>query len=100
MSSELCAGLQFCIIYRSRNNSNVDRDETIAMLAGLVMSAGKGHKVDLNNPDLAICVEIIKVNVQQYAHTIIIGENDSSVFHKTPVLHQVHASLNNDIMNN
>ena len=65
MSSEHCAGLQFCIIYRSRNNSNVDRDETIAMLAGLVMSAGKGHKVDLNNPDLAICVEIIKVNVKQ-----------------------------------
>ena len=80
MLSELCAGLQFCIIYRSRNNSNVDRDETIAMLAGLVMSAGKGHKVDLNNPDLAICVEIIKVNVNQYAHTII-GQNVSSGFH-------------------
>lgn len=48
----------------------MDRDETIAMLAGLVMSAGKGHKVDLSNPDLAICVEIIKVNVQQYANTI------------------------------
>ena len=79
-SSEHCAGLQFCIIYRSRNNSNVERDETIAMLAGLVMSAGKGHKVDLNNPDLAICVEIIKVNVQHYAHTII-GQNDSSGFH-------------------
>jgi len=24
------------------------------------MGAGKGHTVDLNNPDLAICVEIIK----------------------------------------
>ena len=70
----------------------MDRDETIAMLADLVMSAGKGHKVDLNNPDLAICVEIIKVNVQQYAHTII-GQNDSRVFHKTPVLHQVHTSF-------
>ena len=100
MSPELCAGLQFCIIYRSRNNSNVDRDETIAMLAGLVMSAGKGHKVDLNNPDLAICVEIIKVNIQHHADTIFIGQNDSSVFHKTPVLYQVHASLNNDIINN
>ena len=100
-SSEHCAGLQFCIIYRSRNNSNVDRDETIAMLAGLVMSAGKGHKVDLNNPDLAICVEIIKVNIQHYADTIFIGQNDSSVFHKTPVLYQVYASLiNNDIFNN
>ena len=57
----------------------MERDETIAMLAGLVMSAGKGHKVDLNNPDLAICVEIIKVNVQQYAHTII-GQNYCSVY--------------------
>ena len=73
----------------------MDRDETIAVLAGLVISAGKGHKVDLNNPDLAVCVEIIKVNVQQYAHTIIIiGQNDSSGFRETPILHQVHASLN------
>ena len=74
----------------------MDRDETIAVLAGLVISAGKGHKVDLNSPDLAVCVEIIKVNVQQYVHSIIIiiGQNDSSGFRKTPVLHQVHASLN------
>jgi len=27
----------------------------------MVMNAGKGHTVNLNKPDLAICVEIIKV---------------------------------------
>ena len=52
---------QFCVIYKSRNNSSIHRDDIIALLAGIVMGAGKGHTVDLNNPDLAICVEIIKV---------------------------------------
>ena len=37
------------------------RDDTIAMLAGIVLNAGKGHTVELNKPDLAICVEIVKV---------------------------------------
>ena len=53
--------LQFCVMYKSRNNSNIQRDNTIAKLAAMVMNADKGHTVNLNNPDLAICVEIIKV---------------------------------------
>ncbi|XP_078376011.1 THUMP domain-containing protein 1-like [Oculina patagonica] len=50
----------FCVMYKSRNNSSMHRDDTIAALAAMVMNAGKGHTVNLNNPDLAICVEIIK----------------------------------------
>lgn len=50
----------FCVMYKSRNNSNIQRDNTIAKLAAMVMNADKGHTVNLNNPDLAICVEIIK----------------------------------------
>ncbi|KAJ7384097.1 THUMP domain-containing protein 1 [Desmophyllum pertusum] len=50
----------FCVIYKSRNNSSITRDDAIATLAGIVMNAGKGHTVNLSKPDLAICVEIIK----------------------------------------
>lgn len=48
-------------MYKSRNNSSIHRDDTISALASIVMNAGKGHTVNLNNPDLAICVEIMKV---------------------------------------
>lgn len=50
-------------MYKSRNNSSIQRDDTIAALAAMVMNAGRGHTVNLNNPDLAICVEIIKVRL-------------------------------------
>ena len=48
-------------MFKSRNNGTVQRDETIAMLASIVENSGKGHTVNLSKPDLAICVEIIKV---------------------------------------
>ncbi|XP_068715477.1 THUMP domain-containing protein 1-like [Montipora foliosa] len=51
---------KFCVMYKSRNNGTIDKSDTIAMLASIVENAGKGHTVDLNRPDLAICVEIIK----------------------------------------
>ena len=57
----LLDNLQFCVIYKCRNNNSMHRDDTIAMLAGIVLNAGKGHTVDLNKPDLAVCVEIVKV---------------------------------------
>ncbi|XP_058943579.2 THUMP domain-containing protein 1-like [Pocillopora verrucosa] len=50
----------FSVMYKSRNNSSIHRDDTISALASIVMNAGKGHTVNLNNPDLAICVEIMK----------------------------------------
>ena len=49
-------------MFKSRNNGTVQRDETIAMLASIVENSGKGHTVNLSKPDLAICVEIIKVS--------------------------------------
>ncbi|XP_074622918.1 THUMP domain-containing protein 1-like isoform X1 [Acropora palmata] len=52
--------LKFSVMFKSRNNGTVQRDETIAMLASIVENSGKGHTVNLSKPDLAICVEIIK----------------------------------------
>ena len=50
-------------MYKNRNNSDMHRDDVITAIAGLLLSTGKGHKVDLRNPDYTICVEIIKVRV-------------------------------------
>ena len=55
------SSVQFLVMYRARNNGDIHRDDVIAAVAGDVMAAGKGHTVNLKNPDLAICVEIIKV---------------------------------------
>lgn len=55
--------LQFCVMYKSRNSSSIQRDDVIAKLAAMVMNAEKGHTVNLNKPDLAVCVEVIKVKV-------------------------------------
>ena len=54
--------LQFAVNYKARNNNDVNRDEIIKLVAGMVVKNGDfDHKVDLNNPDLTIVVEIIKV---------------------------------------
>ncbi|KAK9761641.1 hypothetical protein K7432_013310 [Basidiobolus ranarum] len=47
----------FAIVPKIRNNSKVDRDELIKSVAGLV---GDKHKVNLENPDLVIIIEIFK----------------------------------------
>ncbi|XP_032233846.2 THUMP domain-containing protein 1 isoform X2 [Nematostella vectensis] len=51
---------KFAITFKARNNSNMQRDDVIKLLAGLIGEAGKGHTVDLGNPDWTICVEVIK----------------------------------------
>ena len=51
--------------YKARNNKDVKRDDIIELLASLVTKNGDfSHKVDLNNPDLCVIVEIIKVQSQ------------------------------------
>ena len=48
-------------MYKNRNNSDMHRNDVITAIAGFILGSGKGHQVDLRNPDYTICVEIIKV---------------------------------------
>ncbi|XP_012783017.2 THUMP domain-containing protein 1 [Ochotona princeps] len=50
----------FQIVYKSRNNSHVNREEVIKELAGVVGSLNSENKVDLTNPQYTVVVEIIK----------------------------------------
>ncbi|XP_030068642.1 THUMP domain-containing protein 1 isoform X1 [Microcaecilia unicolor] len=50
----------FQIVYKARNNSHMNREEVIKELAGIVGSLNPENKVDLNNPEYTIVVEIIK----------------------------------------
>ncbi|XP_037363399.1 THUMP domain-containing protein 1 [Talpa occidentalis] len=50
----------FQIVYKSRNNSHLNREEVIKELAGIVGSLNSENKVDLTNPQYTVVVEIIK----------------------------------------
>ncbi|XP_069342962.1 THUMP domain-containing protein 1 [Eulemur rufifrons] len=50
----------FQIVYKSRNNSHMNREEVIKELAGIVGSLNPENKVDLTNPQYTVVVEIIK----------------------------------------
>ncbi|XP_019505456.1 PREDICTED: THUMP domain-containing protein 1 [Hipposideros armiger] len=50
----------FQIVYKSRNNSNIHRDEVIKVFAGIVGSLNSENKVDLTNPQYTVVVEVIK----------------------------------------
>lgn len=50
----------FQIVYKSRNNSHMNREEVIKELAGIVSSLNSENKVDLTNPQYTVVVEIIK----------------------------------------
>ncbi|XP_048407994.2 THUMP domain-containing protein 1 isoform X1 [Stegostoma tigrinum] len=50
----------FQIVYKARNNSHMSRDDVIRALAGVVINLNPENKVDLNNPEYTIIVEIIK----------------------------------------
>ena len=48
--------------YKARNNNVIKRDDVIQLLASMVTKNGDfPHAVDLNNPELTILVEIVKV---------------------------------------
>lgn len=53
-------GRTFSIIYRARCNNSISREDVINTFAGLVKNAHIENRADLNNPQLAILVEIIK----------------------------------------
>ncbi|XP_042294621.1 THUMP domain-containing protein 1 [Sceloporus undulatus] len=50
----------FQIVYKARNNSHLSRVKVINELAGVVGHLNPENKVDLNNPEFTIVVEIIK----------------------------------------
>lgn len=50
----------FQIVYKSRNNSHMTREDVIKELAGIVGSLNSENKVDLTNPEYTVVVEIIK----------------------------------------
>ncbi|XP_010001609.1 PREDICTED: THUMP domain-containing protein 1 [Chaetura pelagica] len=50
----------FQIVYKARNNSHMSREEVIKELAEIVDILNPENKVDLNNPQYTIVVEIIK----------------------------------------
>ena len=64
-STVLCPLLlvQFAVVFKSRNNGDMKRDDIIKVVADVANAGGITHKVDLSNPELVICVEIIKVRV-------------------------------------
>lgn len=51
--------MQFSVLYGARANTGINRMKIIDAVA---KSVPKPHKVDLNNPDKAIVVEIVKVS--------------------------------------
>ena len=59
-SSYFCIHLQcqFAVSFKARNSNTLQRDEVIAMLAKL---PGSPHKVDLEDPEIVIVCEAIKV---------------------------------------
>lgn len=53
--------IQFAVVARVRNCTKIGRSEVIRTIASTV---GKDHKVDLDNPELSIIVEICQVQKQ------------------------------------
>eukprot|EP00117_Sycon_ciliatum_P032095 scpid5279/ scgid24964/ THUMP domain-containing protein 1 len=50
----------FGVVYKCRNNTDMDRDTIIKAVADVAVEGGIAHKVDLANPVLVISVEIVK----------------------------------------
>ncbi|XP_043945434.1 THUMP domain-containing protein 1 [Protopterus annectens] len=50
----------FQIVYKARNNNHMKREDVIKSLAEVIGSLNHENKVDLNNPEYTVIVEIIK----------------------------------------
>lgn len=50
----------FSIVYNHRNNNNLDKIEVIKTIADSVLQKNSEHKVNLDNAEISIIVEIIK----------------------------------------
>lgn len=51
--------MQFAVVYDARANTGIDRMKIINAVAKSVPGP---HKVDLNNPDKSIVVQVVKVS--------------------------------------
>ena len=52
--------LTYSIIFKTRNNNKVSRDDTIKLVGGVVRRQAGKTSVDLKNPDFCVVVEIIR----------------------------------------
>jgi len=50
----------FSVLFKTRNNNQVKREDTINTFAKVIMSLNKDAKVDFKSPDICIVVEIIR----------------------------------------
>ncbi|KAI8501233.1 THUMP domain-containing protein 1 [Branchiostoma belcheri] len=50
----------YAIVFKTRNSGTMKRDEVIPALAGVVSEVNPACKVNLNSPDLAIVIEVIR----------------------------------------
>ncbi|XP_078609956.1 THUMP domain-containing protein 1-like [Branchiostoma floridae x Branchiostoma japonicum] len=50
----------YAIVFKTRNSGTMKRDEVIKALAGVVSEVNPACKVNLNSPDLAIVIEVIR----------------------------------------
>ena len=67
---------QFAVSYKCRNNSALKRDDVIKLLACMVTKNGEfPHTVDLNNPELTVMVEVVKVTTINPSY-ILSGKQD------------------------
>lgn len=63
--------MQFAVLYEARANTGIDRATIINTVAKAVPEP---HKVDLNNPEKTIVVEIVKVRISCVLKLINLGE--------------------------
>ena len=52
--------MTYSILFKTRNNNNVFRDDTIKLIGGVAKSQAGKTSVDLKNPDICVVVEIIR----------------------------------------
>ena len=72
--------MQFAVMFGARANSGLDRMKIINAVAKSVPGP---HKVDLNNPDKTIIVEVVKVRISFFS-----CKRRTCIF--LPVAHRLH----------
>ncbi|XP_029047303.2 THUMP domain-containing protein 1 homolog [Osmia bicornis bicornis] len=50
----------FSIVFNRHSNNNINREQVIEDLAGLISKKNPGNKADLKNPEIAVVVEVIR----------------------------------------
>lgn len=62
---------QFAIAYKSRYNGDLNRENVITAVADMVIDGEIKHQVDLDNPDVVVVIEIVKVCYNFSLHSLL-----------------------------